>query len=501
LLLVDALVPRTDPGATSDASIAVLPFTSGGQADDRYFSEGLAEDLIITLAQASTLKVTSRNSSFRFRGNTSDSSSIGQQLGVAYLLQGNVRRVGEQMDIVIELINVHDATTTWTQRYTRPFHNLFALQDEIASAVADALKAKLTTGAPEQLQNDRPASGNLDAYNDFLQGRYYLERNSEADYRRAVQFYAAAVRKDPSYAAAQAGLAMAWTNLSSYYLAGAKAQEGYAQARAASAAALRLQPQLAIAHAARGLLLMNADMDWAGAESEMTRALQLAPNDNDVQSNLGMVFAAQGRLTQAVSLTRQSISSDPLHAMGYTQLAGYLAALGRLDEADRAIRKAIELQPEAGWERVQLVIIRIQRGDIEGAKSATNDVHEEGGWREVAQAFLQQAAGSHAEADAALNVLIRTQAELSAFQIAEVYAMRGDEDNTCHWLEQAWGNRDPGLARLWFDPFILRYKQDPRFISFCQRAGLPANGEGREPAIATPATPHIAAAAQGKTAP
>ena len=175
-----------------------------------------------------------------------------------------------------------------------------------------------------------------------------------------------------------------------------------------------------------------------------------------------------------------------------------------MDEADRAIRKAIELQPEAGWERVQLVIIRIQRGDIEGAKSATNDVHEEGGWRDVAQAFLQQAAGSRAEADAALNLLIRTQAELSAFQIAEVYAMRGDADNTFHWLEQAWGNRDPGLSRLWFDPFILRYKHDERFITFCQHAGLPANGEGGEPAIATPATPatpHAAAVAQGKAAP
>lgn len=487
LLLVDALVPRGEPDAAGDKSIAVLPFASaGGHADDAYFSEGLAEDLIIALAQSSEMKVTSRNSSFRFRGNIADSSGIGRQLGVAYLLQGSVRRAGDQVDVLVELINVHDATTRWSQRYTRPFRNLFALQDEIAGAVAQALQARLSSGVKQVAQNDRPISGNLDAYNAYLQGRYYLERNSEADYRRAIAFLSTAVGKDPDYAAAHAGLATAWTNLSSYYLAGSKAREGYAQARAASAAALRLQPELAMAHAARGVLLLNADMDWAAAESEISRALRLAPNQSEVKSSLGMVLAAQGRLSQAIALTRQAIASDPLHATGYTAVAGYLAALGQLDAAERAIIKAIELQPEAGWERVQLVIIRIQRGDADGARAAAAQVHEEGGWQEVAQAFLQQVGGDPVAADAALDVLIRTQADLSAFQIAQVHALRAEPDKVFEWLDRAWDNRDPGLSRLWFDPFILRYKQHPRFIEFCARAGLPTTGEGGAAVVEAP---------------
>ena len=188
-------------------------------------------------------------------------------------------------------------------------------------------------------------------------------------------------------------------------------------------------------------------MDWIAAEAEFRRALQLAPNDSEAKSDLGGLLATLGQLSQAIDLTRQSIVTDPLHSEGYTALAAYLSPLGRLDEAEQAIRKAIELQPEAGWERVQLAIIQIQRGDAQAAQAAMQQVHDEGGWLEIAQAFVLQIGEDPVAADAALKTLIDTQADISAFQITQVHALRKDGQGL-PWLDRAWANRDPGIARL-----------------------------------------------------
>ena len=221
-LLVDAFVPRGEDGAALEKSIAVLPLSNGSADDDElYFSDGLSENLIAALSQFSGLKVINRNSSFRFRNSKDDSRSIGRKLGVAHLLGGSVRRAGGQVRIIVELIHVDDGSTLWSQRYERPYKDLFALQDEITRAVAAALEARLSTDAGTVVQRDRPPSGNLDAYNAYLHGKFYDERRSEADYRRAIDFFTAATHLDPQYALAHAGLAMAWSNLASYYLGGA----------------------------------------------------------------------------------------------------------------------------------------------------------------------------------------------------------------------------------------------------------------------------------------
>ena len=490
LLLVDAFMPHAEVEDVPEKSIAVLPLSndSGGDAE-LYFSDGLSEDLIIALSQSSELKVIARNSSFRFRGSKEDSRSMGAKLGAAYLLEGSVRRAGGRVRVIVELIKADDGTTLWSQNYERPYKDLFALQDDITAAVAAALQARLRTadedGDAGVLQSDRPPSGDLSAYNAYLQGKFHQQRRSEVDYRRAIDFYASATRLDPNYALAHAELAYAWSELAAYYLDGTAARQAYAQARTAVTTALRLDPDLAAAHGARGWLALNADMDLLAAEAEFRRQLQLAPNDSKAQSDLGNLLAGIGQVTQAIELTQRSIMTDPLHSSGYTALAAYLSSQGRLDEAEQAIRTAIELQPEAGWERVQLAIIQIQRGDAAAAVTAAAEVHEEGGWRDVAQAFVQQIAGDPVAADKALDRLIETQADLSAFQIAQVQALRKDPDKVFEWLDRAWVNRDPGINRLWFDPFILRYRQDPRFAEFCRKAGLPAESEDEPGSTAT----------------
>ncbi len=479
VLLVDAFAPRIEPGTQVEKSIAVLPLSNGSEdLHEQYFSDGLSEDLIIALSQLGGLKVISRNSSFRFRDRKVDSSSIGKDLGAVYLLDGSVRRADGRVSIVVELIKAVDGSTVWSQRYERPYKDLFSLQDEITGEVANALQAELAMDEGAITQSDRPASGNLPAYNAYLQAKFYYERRSEADYQRAIEFYAEAVRLDPQYALAQAGLSYALSELAGYYLSGNDALQAYAQARAASTKALRLGPDLALAHGAHAWLMVNADQDYVGAEAEFRRALQLAPNDSDAKADLGSILATLGQVSQAIETTRESIASDPLHSESQTSLASYLSAVGRLDEARKAILKSIELQPSAGWERVQLAIIEIQRGDAAGALAAARQVHDEGGWVEIGNAFSQQVSGSAMQADAALKTLVDTQADISAFQIAEVFALRADPERMFEWLDHAIEIRDPGIARLWFDPFILRYKHDPRFIAFCDRVGLPTTGDG-----------------------
>jgi TolB-like protein/Tfp pilus assembly protein PilF len=482
LLLTNQFVLRKNVNAVvavSDQSIAVLPLTNeSGDKDQQYFSDGLSEDLINALSQFSGLKVIGRNSSFQFRDSKDDTKTVGAKLGVAHLLEGSVRRAGDVVRISAELINASDGSTLWSQHYDRPYTDLFKLQDEITQAVAGELKTRLLANNHAFAQDDRPRSGNLAAYNAYLQGKFYFARGTEADWRKAIDAYTSATRLDPDYALAWSELSASWAGLAGGYLGGAQAQQAYAQARAAVTTALALQPNLAAAHAARGHLLIWADFDWAGAQTEYRRALQLAPNDGAALFDLGFLQATLGQPEQAVALTRQALLTNPLNADFHVSLAGYLSGLGRPGEAEPAVRKAIELQPAAVTFHVGLTIIEIHRGDAKAALAAARQ-EPTGAWQDIALALAQQISGDHAAADAALKNLIDKDATQAPYQIADVYALRRDADNTFAWLDRAWAARDPGVANLLIDPFILRYRDDPRFAAFCRKVGLPTTTEAK----------------------
>jgi TolB-like protein/Tfp pilus assembly protein PilF len=474
LLLANTFVLHRDDNATLDKSIAVLPLTNeGGDKAEQYFSDGLSEDLITTLSQFRGLKVISRNSSFQFRDSKDNSRAIGSKLGVAHLLEGSVARAGDVVRISTELVNVTDGRALWSQNFDRPYKDLFALQDDVAHAVAGALDTTLTVGSTAAAQTDHPPSGSLDAYNAYLQGKYYFARNTEDDYRKAIDSYATAVRADPRYAQAYAGLSHSWTVFAVQFLDGPSAQQAFAKARVAADTALALQPDLAVAHGAHGSLLLNADLDWMGAEADYRRALQLAPTDDTSMSNLGQLLAALGQPRQAIKLTQQALATDPLNARWYAWLCRYLVPLDRLDQADRNILKAIELRPEASGYRELLTVIAIQRGDAKAALATAQDEHP-GPYQDIALALAQQISGDPTAADAALKNLIDRRAGSAAFQIAEVYALRKNPDQAFAWLDRAFANRDAGIQFLLYDPFLLRYKNDPRFDAFCKKVGLPA---------------------------
>ena len=265
--------------------------------------------------------------------------------------------------------------------------------------------------------------------------------------------------------------------LAEEFLAGAAARETYARARAAVLKALALDPQLAAAHSAHGYLLMTADFNWQGAEAEFRQAMAISPRDPRVQDFLGLMLASTGRLQEAIALLRGALRDEPLKANWYNWLALYLAGAHRLNEAEQAVRKAIELQPTSAGFGEELAVILILKGEahaaLDAAQQETAPVY-----RRLAVALARQVGPDRSAADAALKTLVEKDSGEAAYQIAEVYALRGDANATFLWLDRAWSNRDPGIGYLLLDPFLLRFKDDPRFAAFCRKVGLPVPGDG-----------------------
>src|SRR6476469_4300974 len=302
--------------SAGEKSIAVLPLvnTSGDPAND-YFSDGLSEELIAVLATLPGLKIIGRSSSFQFKGKSDDSRTIGEKLGVTNLLEGSVRKQGDRVRIVAELINAADGRALWSETYDRELKDVFAVQSEIATAVTEQLKIKLL-GAPAK-SDAAPSNDNLAAYNALQQGTFYFRLSTEEGTRKATEFYGEAIRLDPRYALAYAQLSATWRQLAATWLAGAEANEAYAKARSSAQTALSLAPNLAAGHEALGFVLVTPDLDFAAAEAEFRKAEKLAPADAGPKFALSFLFAAQGRLAEEVNIMRQTLPLDQLGVTRY----------------------------------------------------------------------------------------------------------------------------------------------------------------------------------------
>jgi TolB-like protein/Tfp pilus assembly protein PilF len=461
----------------SEKSIAVLPLVnSSGDPANEYFADGMSEEFISSLSRLQELKVVGRTSSFQFKGKTEDSKTIGEKLGVYYLLEGSVRKSADRVRIAVALIKSGDGANVWSETYDRELKDIFAVQSEIAGAVAKQLKVALlgNNGQAAQLATAAmPSNQNVEAYNALLQGNFYDNRRTGEDMRKAIGYYEEAIRLDPRYALAYARLSYSALLLATNYssIATKEGQEAIAKARASAKSALDLDPNLAEAHLAQGLILNRVDFKFAGAEAEFRRAVELAPQNAAVTTSLSALMASLDRLDEAVPLTQRAIALDPLRTGSYYNLALYLIALGRYDEAETALRKAIALQPQSAQNYDQLAVIQILRGKpgaaVELAKQETDPF-----WRTYALALAQFANGERAEADAALKKLIDEDANDAGSQIAIVYALRKEPDKMFEWLEHAWTTHDAGVAQLLRDPFLRAYKDDPRFIAFAQKVGV-----------------------------
>ncbi|MEG3048738.1 MAG: tetratricopeptide repeat protein [Thermomonas sp.] len=491
LLLTDRLVDRTSPAQAAQAvaagnSIAVLPFDNqSSDKDQQYFSDGLSEGFIIALSRIDGLRVISRKSSFEFRDSKEDTKTIAGKLGVSHLLEGSVRRVGDTVRVSATLTKAADGSTLWVESFDRPYKDLFALQDQITAQVATALKSRLQPVSAPKAQSDRPPNQNLEAYDAYMAAR------SATLLDDAVKRYDRAIELDPTYALAYAWKArMLIDTLAGGVLSGEQAEHAFAQADDAIVQAMRLAPDKASTRIARGYLLMQRDFDWHGAEAELKRAVELAPDDADALYMLGLARASQGDLAQAVELTRKALKLDPRNAYVYRALAWYLMSMGRLDEAEQAIAKAIEIEPAAIYNHYMQAMANVLRKDPASAQKAA-DAEPPGPWQDFALALAAQIGPDRAAAEATLQAAIDSYAEGYAMQIAEVYAVRGDPDAVFEWLQRAWKARDPGMQTLLYDALLLRYRDDPRYAAVAKQAGLPWPPVSTKPAspAAAPAQP------------
>ncbi|MBS0583923.1 MAG: tetratricopeptide repeat protein [Proteobacteria bacterium] len=474
LLLTDRFAPRNSENvaAASDKSIAVLPLVNAsGDDKQQFFSDGISESLIVALSQAPGLTVIGRNSSFRFRDGKTDSKTVGEKLGVARLLGGSVQHAGDMVRISVELVDAPSGRALWSQRYDRPYKDLFALQDDITTAVADVLKAKLLGDAPTA-QSDRPPSGNIEAYNALLEANFQAAKLTDESNRRAIALLDRAIALDPNYALAYAKRARAWT----FPLAWndpivAKGLVAASPARADVRRALALNPNLAYAHAIAGNLSGYIDGDPAAAEADYRRALALQPDLSVALTGLSRQMSQAGRYPEAIDLIRRSLLSDPLSATAYAQLARLLQLTGQLDEAQAAFDKVRELLPDAPGVQANFVWLAITRGDAETAMRSAQAMPP-GKFRDDSLAAAAQIGTDRAAADTALRDYIDKQGEANPSGVAEMYALRSEPGPMFDWLKHALAADDPGAKWPWEDPYFIRYRNDPRFAEYCKQAGI-----------------------------
>ncbi len=466
-LLANQFVPHKE---ALGKAIAVLPLVNDtGDPNNEYFSDGLSEELISALAQIKELKVIGRTSSFHFKNTNEESKVIGAALGVGYLLEGSVRKSAGRARIAVNLVRAADGANAWSQIYDRTLPDIFAVQAEIAQSVAGALKVALLGDTDKN--PDAPSNQNVDAYTAYLQGRYYEQRYTAADLRKAIGFYDAATRSDPHYALAYAALSKSWWALGD--ITGEDVAEANRKARVAAERAVSEDPKSAEGHSALGQILVSVDRNAKGAEAEFRRAVELAPASADPKIGLSSIIGDFGQIEEAVELLQQAVRLEPLSTNAHFDLARLLTSLGRYDEAAQSARKAIELQPGGAGTWEMLALVEAKRGDGEAAlKAAAQETDPD--WRAYAMALAQQARGDAVAADAALNALIAGHSDDMSFQIAAVYAFRGDADKTFEWLDRAYEKHDPGVMAIIDNPFTRELRSDPRFAAFCKKVGLPS---------------------------
>jgi TolB-like protein/Flp pilus assembly protein TadD len=449
-------------------SIAVLPLLNeSGDPKDEYFSDGLSEELIAALAQISELKVIGRSSSFRFKERKEDSKTIGEKLGVSTLLEGTVRKQDGRVRIVAELINAADGIELWTRTFDRELKDIFAVQQEIAAAVAASLKSTLI--GPDQRPPQNSATQNAEAHNAYLLGHHHFLRRNIEDYRKAVTYFDEAIRLDPEYALALAERSEVWTLIGD--LVG-ESKTAWPKARSDAEKAVAVGPDLAEAHAALGWVRFFTEWKFTEGLGELKRAKELSSANPTVNDLLGRAMVYIGNPDEAEKQVRHSVEVDPLASAPLNNLARILWYRGKLDEADAAARKSAELQPSSASSRRWQVLVAIRRGDGETALREAQ-LEPDASYRRFELAIAHQARGDRAAADAALADLMANNRGLD-YQVAQVYAFRGDKEKAFEWLQVAFDNHDTGMLALQVDPLLDSLREDPRFQALVAKMNFPS---------------------------
>src|SRR3989440_1919075 len=465
-------------------SVAVLPFVN--LSDDKgseYFSDGVSEELLTVLQKIPGLHVAARTSAFSFKGKNSTVQEIGQKLGVAHLVEGSVRKSGDAVRIAARLTRADTGEELWSENYTRDLKDVFAVQTELAQTIVEQLRGRFGgadagSAAKEKIQAEVQAAEkggtkNVEAHQYYLQGRFYENRHSEKSAREALAAYQHATELDPGFALAWAGVAGTNVWLAAFATEGGQKtfDAHLSSARDAVTRALSIEPNLPEALLARGSIETNFDFNWNGAAQTLSKALALAPADPNIVIAAGNLEIARGNMDRAIELYRKAVDLDPVNPQARAFLAFNLAATKRFAEARAEFPRVVELNPAAPWAHAGLGLSYLLEGKFEEAVAATEG--EAGEWaRLLIVSCAHWAQKRVEESDAALNELIKNDAETAAYQIGEAYAYRGDKDRAFEWLERARRQRDPGLTGLRKDPLLPNLYDDQRWNAFLHTMGL-----------------------------
>jgi len=465
------LVEETAKQARSDAlvesygdqSIAVLPFINmSADPEQEYFSDGISEELLNLLSKIPNLRVISRSSAFVFKGEKISITEVAKKLNVAHILEGSVRKAGNQVRITAQLIEARSDTHLWSETYDRTLDNIFSIQDEIASAVVAQLKITLLGDAPKVDETDPQA------YALYLQGRHVYRQRTTGALKQAQALLQQVLVIDPGYAAA-------WDKLGSVYIDQSNLgmrliDEGYTLAREATNKALAIDPNYALAHASLGWITNTYDNDLTAAAQHFERALQLEPGNTDIIRRAASLITSLGRLDEAIALNEFAADRDPVNAATHNNLSlGYFSA-GRWDEAIASFRTALVLSPGRGGVQYGIGAVLLLKGEPQAALEAMQ-LEESSVWRMVGFPLAYHALGQAGESDAALTALIEQHEKGWAYNIAYILSYRGEADRAFEWLGKAVEYKDAGLAGIVTEPLFANIHDDPRWLPFLQSIG------------------------------
>ena len=464
--------PLSVPVRAKSPSVAVLPFLNlSADAEKEYFADGITEDVIAHLSKIRALKVISRTSVMPFKQRHQSIKEIGTTLGASTLLDGTIRHVGDRVRIVANLIDVETDKHLWAETYDRQMTDIFSIQTDVALHIAAALEAELSPD--EDVRVRKEPTSDLQAYMLFLQGRQWFVRYTTESYVRAIDCFERAIARDPTFARAWANLAEAYTEMAE---SGSTAPGvAYESAAPAAANALRLDPDLAASHLATGHIKMVRDFDWAGAEQEFKRALELSPSDDDTLGLYGRLCAGLGRFDEAIALQRHAHELDPLaHRM---DVVTSLLRAGRFEQAAVEGRDAVDLEP--GYDRARATLgwaYFLSGRKDEGLAELQEAVAISPGntmWLgQLGQAHAM--AGNTAKAREILKQLEeRAQtAYVSPYHFAYVYTGLGDFDRAMDWLERAVEERTGPAFSIKGSFLLTRLQQHPRFRAMLRKMKL-----------------------------
>jgi TolB-like protein/Flp pilus assembly protein TadD len=468
LLLTDRVVLHHGVNAEAaipiaEHSIAVLPFVDMSPGKDQeYFSDGISEELLNLLAKIPQLQVTARTSSFAFKGKETGIPEIARTLHVAHVLEGSVRKAGNSVRITAQLIKAGTDTHLWSQTYDRKLDDIFAIQDEIAADVVKQLKVTLLGVTPRARTTD------AEAYALYLQARQLGRQHVAEAYKQSDALYRKVLSIDPRYAPA-------WNGLSSNFASEANEgllpnKEGYVQAREAALKALAVDPEYAPAQASLGWISMFGDNDLVSAAQHFERALVLDPADLEVLQSSGALLLLLGRLDEAVALDEALIRRDPVNVSARFNLGGAQRAAGRLDASIASFRTVLSLAPGRGIAHAQIGNALLLKSDAQGALAEIEQETSEV-FKMVGLPMAYDAQGRKADSDAALAALIAKWEKDSSFNIAYVYAYRGEADKAFAWLDKAVEYGDSGLGEIATEKLFDNIHADPRWQAFLRKVG------------------------------